>query len=154
IEVLEETIEETTKLRSSCGLFLAAVDNLARINDAYGFDIADEVIAGVGKCLRSKLRGKDHLARYSGNKFGIILNDCTPDDMLIAADRLLSGVRDMVMQTSAGPVVVTVTMGGVTAPRHARTVRDMLIRAQEALDSAKVRRRGSFCGYTPNITRE
>src|SRR5262249_13562648 len=58
-EVLEETIEETTKLRSSCSLFLAAVDNLARINDAYGFDIADEVIAGVGKCLRSKLRGKD-----------------------------------------------------------------------------------------------
>jgi len=74
--------------------------------------------------------------------------------MLIAADRLLSGVREMVMQTSAGPVVVTVTMGGVIAPRHARTVRDVLIRAQEALDGAKMKRRGSFEGYTPDVARE
>ena len=153
-ETLDATIEETVKLRSSCGFFLAAVDNLARINDSYGYDIADEVITGVGKCLRSKLRGKDHLGRFSGNKFGIVLNDCTPDDMLIAADRLLSGVRDKVMPTSAGPVAVTVTMGGVTAPRHARTVRDVMIRAQEALDSAKVKRGGSFQGYTPNLARD
>jgi diguanylate cyclase (GGDEF)-like protein len=153
-EVLEATIEEAVKLRSSCGFFLAAVDNLARINEAYGFDIADEVIAGVGKRIRSQLRGKDHLGRYSGNKFGVILNNCTADDMLVAADRLLAGVRDEVMQTSAGPVAVTVTMGGVTAPRHARNVRDVLIRAQDALDGAKVRRRGSFQSYRPNLERE
>jgi diguanylate cyclase (GGDEF)-like protein len=151
---LSETIEETIKLRSSCGFFLAAVDNLARINDAYGFDIADEVITGIGKRLRAKLRGKDHLGRFSGNKFGIILNNCTPDDMLITADRLLSGVRDKVMPTSAGPVAVTVTLGGAIAPRHARTVRDVMIRAQEALDGAKVKRRGSFQGYTPNLSRD
>ena len=42
--------------------------------------------------------------------------------MPIAADRLLAGVRDEVVQTTAGPVAVTVTIGGVTAPRHARNV--------------------------------
>lgn len=75
------------------------------------------------------MRGKDHLGRFSGNKFGIVLNNCTPDDMLIAADRVLANVRDQVVQTAAGPVAVTVTIGGVTAPRHARTVRDVLTRA-------------------------
>jgi hypothetical protein len=39
-----------------------------------------------------------------------------------AAERLLAGVRDDVIQTDAGPVAATVTIGGVTAPRHARTV--------------------------------
>ena len=98
-EVLEAAVEEAVKLRSSCGFLLVAIDNLGRINEAYGFDVADEVIAAVAKRVRSQLRGKDHLGRFSGNKFGIILNNCTPDDMLIAADRLLAGVRDEVVQT-------------------------------------------------------
>ena len=133
---------------------LAAIDNLGRINEAYGFNIADEVIAAVASRIRSQLRGKDHLGRLSGNKFGVILNNCTPDDMLVAADRLLAGARDDVVQTSVGPVAVTVTIGGVTAPRHARNVNEVLARAQDALDSAKVKRRGSFQAYRPNPERD
>ena len=63
-------------------------------------------------------------------------------------------MRDDVVQTPAGPVAVTVTIGGVTAPRHARTVRDILARAQEALDGAKAKRRGSFLAHRPNVERE
>jgi diguanylate cyclase (GGDEF)-like protein len=153
-ELLAVTIEESVKVRSSCGFLLVAIDNLGRINDAYGFDIADAVIAAVARRIRTQLRGKDHLGRFSGNKFGIIINNCTPDDMLVAADRLLVGVRDEVIATEAGPVAVTVTIGGVTAPRHARTVREVLARAQDALDSAKAKRRGSFQAYRPNPERE
>jgi diguanylate cyclase (GGDEF)-like protein len=153
-ETLAAALDEAIKLRSSCGFLLAAIDNLARINEAYGFDIADEVIAAVAKRIRSRLRGKDHLGRFSGNKFGIILNNCTPDDMLIAADRVLAGVRDDVIMTEAGPVAVTLTIGGVTAPRQARNVREILARAQEALDTAKIKRRGSFHAYRPSIERD
>jgi diguanylate cyclase (GGDEF)-like protein len=152
--VLERTLTEAIKLRSSCGFMLAAIDNLAHINEAYGFNIADEVIAAVAARIRSQMRGKDHLGRFSGNKFGIILNNCTPDDMLVAADRLLAGARDHVVQTPAGPVAVTVTIGGVTAPRHARNVNEVLARAQDALDSAKAKRRGSFQAYRPNPERD
>ena len=152
--VLEATIAEAIKLRSSCGFMLAAIDSLGHINEAYGFNIADEVIAAVALRIRSQLRGKDHLGRFSGNKFGIILNNCTPDDMLVAADRLLVGARDYVVQTSVGPVAVTVTIGGVTAPRHARNVSEVLARAQDALDSAKAKRRGSFQAYRPSPERD
>jgi diguanylate cyclase (GGDEF)-like protein len=152
-EVLESTIEEALKLRSSCGFLLAAIDELGRINEAYGFDVADEVIAAVAKRMHSQLRGKDHLGRVSGNKFGIVLNNCTPDDLLIAADRLVAGIRNEVMQTSAGPVAATVTIGGLTVPRHARTVSEVLTRAQDALYGARARRRGSFQAYLPNLKR-
>ena len=132
---------------------LVAIDNLARINEAYGFDVADEVIGAVAKRLRAKMRGGDS-GRFSGNKFGIILNNCTPDDIATAAERLLAGVRDDVVQTGAGPVAVTVTIGGVTAPRHAATVAEILARAQETLDRAKAKRPGSYQVYRPNIERE
>jgi diguanylate cyclase (GGDEF)-like protein len=153
-EVLEETLDEALRFRSSCGFLLVAIDNLARVNESYGFDIADQVIAAVAKRLRARMRGKDTLGRYSGNKFGLVLRDCTPDDMAIAADRLLTGIRDEMVPTSAGPVAITITIGGVTAPRHARSAAEVLARAQESLDTAKTRRRGSFQAYRPNIERE
>ena len=40
------------------------------------------------------------------------------------------------IRTGAGPVAVTVTIGGVTAPRHASNVQEILARAQETLDRA------------------
>jgi diguanylate cyclase (GGDEF)-like protein len=153
-EVLASCIEEAIKLRSSCGFLLVAIDNLSRINEAYGYDIADQVIVAVGKRIRIHMRGKDHLGRFSGNKFGIVLGNCTSDDMLVAADRLIDGVRDEVMTTNVGPVAVTVTIGGVTAPRYARNVGEVVARAQDALDSAKAKRRGSFQAYRPNLERE
>lgn len=153
-EILEDTLEDAIRFRSSCGFLLVAVDNLSRINDSYGFDIADQVIAEVGKRLRGRMRGKDTLGRYSGNKFGVVLRDCTPDDMAIAAERLLAGVRDEMVPTKSGPIAVTVTIGGVTGPRHARSVAEVLSRAQETLDLAKGKRRGSFLAYRPSIERE
>ena len=153
-EVLEDSIEEALRFRSSCGFLLVAVDNLARINESYGFDVAEQMIAAVAKRLRARMRGKDTLGRYSGNKFGLVLRDCTPDDMAIAADRMLAGIRDEMISTSAGAIAVTVTIGGVTAPRHARSVAEVLARAQEGLDAAKTRRLGSFQAYRPNIERD
>ena len=152
--VLEDMLDEATRLRSSCGFLLVAIDNLARINESYGFDVADQVIGAVAKRIRAGMRGKDTLGRFSGNKFGLVLRDCTPDDMAIAAARLLNGVRDGMVATSAGAITVTVSIGGVTAPRHARSTAEVLERAQETLGAVKGRRPGSFLAYRPSIERE
>jgi len=153
-EVLEDTIDEAIRFRSSCGFMLVAIDNLAHINESFGFDAADQVIDAVAKRLRGRMRGKDTLGRFSGNKFGLVLRDCTPDDMAIAAERMLAGVRDAMVPTATGPIAVTITIAGITAPRHARSVGEVLSRAQETLDAAKARRRDSFLAYRPSIERE
>ena len=93
-EILEKTLEEAMRFRSSCGFLLVAIDNLGGINRSYGYDIADQVIRVVSKRIRGLMRGRDTLGRYSGNKFGVVLKECTPDDMAVAAERLLAGVRD------------------------------------------------------------
>ena len=153
-EVLSGVLDETVRLRGSCGFLLVAIDHLGHLNEAYGFDIAEEVIGQVAKRIRARLRGKDFLGRFSGNKFGVIVTGCTPDELTVAADRLLAGIRDETITTAAGPVAATVTIGGVTAPRHARTVPEILSRAQDALVAARTRRRGSFAPYRPNVERD
>jgi diguanylate cyclase (GGDEF)-like protein len=153
-EVLGEKLGEAIRSRTSCGFLLVAIDHLGNLNDAYGFDAAEEVIAQVAKRIRARLRGKDYLGRFSGNKFGVLLTSCTAEELAVAADRLLAGVRDETFATAAGPVAATVTIGGVTAPRHARTVPEILSRAQDALHAARAKRHGSFAAYRPNVERD
>jgi len=153
-EVLGEKLDEAIRSRASCGFLLVAIDHLGNLNEAYGFDAAEEVIAQVAKRIRARLRGKDYLGRFSGNKFGVLLTSCTAEELAVAADRLLAGVRDETIATAAGPVAATVTIGGVTAPRHARTVPEILSRAQDALHAARAKRHGSFAAYRPNVERD
>jgi diguanylate cyclase (GGDEF)-like protein len=151
---LAGAIEEAMRFRSSAAFMLIGIDHLARVNDAFGFDVADAVIAEVGKRIRARLRGGDVLGRFSGNKFGLILRHCTVDDTSIAAERFLAGIRDEVIPTKSGPVSVSVSIGAVTIPRHARNADEAVNRAQETLDAAKRRRAGSFSLWKPNVERD
>jgi diguanylate cyclase (GGDEF)-like protein len=154
IASLAEAIEQSTRFRTSCAFMLIGIDHLARINDAFGFDVADAVISEVATRIRSRLRGGDVLGRFSGNKFGLILKNCTVDDMNVAAERFLAGIRDEVVPTQSGPVSVTASIGAVSVPRYARSANEAINRAHETLDMAKRRRAGSFSVWRPNVERD
>ncbi|MGY4367148.1 diguanylate cyclase (GGDEF)-like protein [Bradyrhizobium sp. LB1.3] len=154
IAALAEAIEETTRFRSTAAFMLVGIDHLARVNDAFGFDVADAVILDVAKRIRARLRGGDVLGRFSGNKFGLILKNCTVDDMNVAAERFLAGIRDEVVPTKSGPVSVTASIGAVSVPRYARNTDEAVNRAHETLDAAKQRRVGSFATWRPDAARD
>jgi diguanylate cyclase (GGDEF)-like protein len=151
---LAEAIEEASRFRATFAFMLIGIDHLVQVNDAFGFDVADEVIREVAQRIRARLRAGDQLGRFSGNKFGVILKNCTLDDMAVAAERFLAGVRNEVVPTKSGPVAITASIGGVSAPRHARTTDEAINRAHESLDAAKSRRRGSFAMWKPNVERD
>ena len=154
IASLAETIEEVQRFRTSCAFMLIGIDHLARINDAFGFDVADAVISEVATRIRARLRGGDMLGRFSGTKFGLILKNCTVDDMNVAAERFLAGIRDEVVPTKSGPVSVTASIGAVSVPRYARSAEEAINRAHETLDMSKRRRAGSFSLWRPNVERD
>jgi diguanylate cyclase (GGDEF)-like protein len=154
VAALAEAIEEAQRFRSSCAFMLIGIDHLARVNDAFGFDVADAVISDVATRIRARLRGGDVLGRFSGNKFGLILKNCTVDDMNVAAERFLAAVRDDVVPTRSGPVSVTASVGAVSLPRYARSADEAINRAHETLDHAKRRRAGSYLAWRPNVERD
>jgi diguanylate cyclase (GGDEF)-like protein len=99
VAALAETVEEAARFHDPCVFMLIGIDHLARINDAFGFDVADGVILEVARRVRARMRGSDSLGRFSGNKFGLILKNCTVDAMNAAVERFLRGVRDDVIPT-------------------------------------------------------
>ncbi len=153
-EALSTTINRAERDGKPFAFLMASVNNLDVINESFGFDVGDEVIAATARLIKSKLRGGDTLGRYSSNKFGIILNDCGPGAMRIAAERFLKCVRDATIQTTACQLTAAISVGGLVAPLQAKTVADVLGNALHALDRAKMKRFDCFMSYEPMPSRE
>jgi len=153
-ESLGEILVSATLNKMQSAFLLLAIDNLAHINDAFGFDVADEVIIGVGNRLREVARRGDGLGRYAGNKFGLVLRNCSEEQLPAVSRRLLDFIRGEVITTTRGPVAATISAGAIALPQHAVTVEQALSRAEESLLHAKAMRRDSFVIYTPCRERE
>jgi diguanylate cyclase (GGDEF)-like protein len=151
---LAEAIATAQKEERNCALLVAAIDRLAIINDSYGFDAADEVIMEVGDRLARTLRHSDVIGRTAGNKFGVILKNCTEPDIAIVAERLRANVRSEVVDTRAGRVSVTSSVGGVWLPSEAASSQEAMLRAEEALDEARSTGRDGFIMYRRSEQRE
>lgn len=154
IEELDAAIESARRFRSSAAFAIVAVDNLAVLNDAYGFDVADEVIAGVAGRIRKEMRGGDAIGRLSGNKVGIVLNRCSDEDLRTAVQRFARTVGSGPISTGTGSVAVTVSVGGLVVPRHGRNHTEALAHAQEALDEARLRGCAGVVVYQPSPGRD
>ena len=137
----------------SCAFLVATIANLAVVNDAYGYDIADEVIIAVGRRLRQVVRTGDAIGRYSGAKFGIILANCEDRDLEIAAERFLSVARESVIDTVRGPVWAMLSIGGLVLPKYAETPGLAMARAEEALAEARRLPTDGFIAFRPSAER-
>ncbi len=146
-EAIAAVTARCVESQQPAAFMMVAINNLATINQTFGFDIGDEVIASAARTLRRRLRGGDSIGRYSSNKFGIVLSDCGAGAMRIAADRVLKAVRNAAHETSACQLAATVSIGGVLIPEQATSVQDAINHALQALDNAKTRRFDSFAPY-------
>jgi diguanylate cyclase (GGDEF)-like protein len=153
-EALSATIQNCEKTHQPCAFLMVAVNNLAVINETFGFDVGDEVVSAVAKVIKSKLRGGDSIGRYSSNKFGLILNDCGPGSMRIAAERFMKAVRDATIRTSACQLSATIAVGGVQVPEQSATVAHATSCALQALGKARDKRHDSFHAYEPSPQRD
>lgn len=153
-ESLAESLNQSLRTRAPSAFLLLAVDNLALINDSYGFEVGDEVVVGVGERLRGVARRLDAVGRHSGNKFGIVLRGCSAEQLVSVAERLLASVRGRVVETSRGPVAMTISAGCVSFPAHAQNVEATLAHAEEALAAAKEMHRDSYVVYSPSRERD
>ncbi|MCP5431676.1 MAG: GGDEF and EAL domain-containing protein [Alphaproteobacteria bacterium] len=133
---------------------LAAIDDLAVINETFGIDIADEVIVGTGRLLETVAGADSVVGRTSGNKFGILLEGCPASEMETRARRMIALVREATFETRGGRVAATISVGGVALPHGAETANAALARTEEALSHAKGGGRSAFRAFLPEPNRE
>jgi len=120
------------------GAFLAVgVDQLDRINMAYGTEAGDAVLIAVGQCLDDSLRATDIIGRLGSDRFGVVLSVCSADDAARIAERITDAVRERNIQIGDGEIHATVSVGAVHFPDQAKTGFDAIAKAEGALLKAK-----------------
>ena len=146
-EALGDLLSNASRSPVNGAFLLAGVNDLTLINETYGFDVGDEVIAIVGKRLSRVLRGKDCIGRFSSNKFGIVLHNCKPEGVEAVARRLMAAVSDGILDTSVGAVAATISVGAVVLPDDASSAQNAVGCSLHALDIARASRGDQFSLY-------
>ena len=147
---LNEVLRQSTQEQQSAAFLILSLDRFDLVNSIYGHDTGDLVMAEISKRLSTCLRQGDIIGRYGGAKIGLILRECSENDMLIAGNRFLALIRDTVIETDNGPVALSASIGGVIIPRHARTVGKAMAAAQQALEEAGQERHPKLISYRHN----
>jgi diguanylate cyclase (GGDEF)-like protein len=124
-------------------LAVVDIDHFKRINDSYGHLIGDEVLLLLSRLMRSSFRFHDHLFRYGGEEFVVLLRCGHAADAANAFERLRANV-----ERYAFPQVGHITVSlGYTELRPADTPPSAFERADRAVYLAKQSGRNQVCHY-------
>ncbi|MEV0901502.1 diguanylate cyclase [Actinoplanes sp. NPDC049802] len=112
------------------------IDKFKAINDTYGHGVGDEVIRAVATRIRGRLRHSDVLGRYGGEEFAAVLPDHDGHAVELA-ERIRQAVAGDPIDTHAGPLPVTISVGLARLGPGDTALDDLLARADHALYRAK-----------------
>lgn len=120
------------------GAFLAVgIDQLDRINTAYGCEAGDIVLVDIAQRLDQCLRTTDVIGRLGSDRFGIILSYCSEADAAMIADRIITSIRQNPVDTAGNRIHATVSVGVVHFPEQSKTSFDVIAKSEGALLKAK-----------------
>jgi len=155
---MRDAIDAAIDWASSCGteaaLLMTSIDGLGAINDAYGLDVADEVIAETTRRLQVVLGPDGAIGRVGGNKVAALLLECDAASLQSQADRLLEAVQASMIPTSGGAIATTISIGALALPSGAENSQIALMRAEDALAQAKQAGRSNLAVYDASPERE
>jgi diguanylate cyclase (GGDEF)-like protein len=67
---------------------LADLDRFKSINDTYGHEAGDAVLHEAARRMKASLRPYDHIGRYGGEEFLMVLPNCTSREAAVGAEHL------------------------------------------------------------------
>lgn len=138
LHLADQELRRARRYEHAFSLLMIDIDHFREINENYGHSIGDMVLQGVSAMLRDNLREVDILGRYGGEEFVLLLPETGLNEALGVAGRLLYTLRATPVETRAGEVNVTVSIG-ISGLMDSETVSldRLLDRADRALYQSK-----------------
>jgi diguanylate cyclase (GGDEF)-like protein len=131
--------ERRNYTRDPSWLALIDIDHFKSINDGYGHLFGDEVLLLVSRIMRRSLRGADHLFRFGGEEFVVVLDRASEPGAEIVFERLRAAIEEHAFP-QVGRVTISVGYTRIN-PRDISTI--CVERADAALYYAKTHGRNN-----------
>jgi len=127
--LLMTEVARARRYEAPLSLLIVHVDDMERFNEQHGFAAGDDVLRGVAEALLARCRRVDHVARYGGDTFAIILPETDAEGAQKLAESLRAqlGEADSLGGREGLSKDVTASLGVATmAPGADLTSRDLL----------------------------
>lgn len=121
----------------SLSLLMLDIDDFKTVNDTYGHQVGDQVLKAISSHLQMESRAVDEPARFGGEEFAVLCPETEAEEAMLLAERLLAAIGRESIETDAGPLNVTVSIGVASLPGDAEEVVDLIAAADGALYEAK-----------------
>jgi diguanylate cyclase (GGDEF)-like protein len=115
LDLLKKEVERHHRTREPLGIIMADVDHFKRINDSYGHLAGDAVLGEVAARIVASLRSYDFVGRFGGEEFLVVLSGCDSANLSASAERMRNFISHVPIETDAGQLRVTLSMGVVSA---------------------------------------
>lgn len=109
------------------------IDHFKNVNDTYGHLTGDDILREVGEVIGSVARKEDIAARFGGEEFVLVLDNCTLEDAYLKAERL----RQKIETLSPSRLDITASFGVAELNLQINTCTLLLDSADKALYEAK-----------------
>jgi two-component system cell cycle response regulator len=125
------------------------IDHMREINEKYGYEVGDSVLAELGMWLKRQIRDIDLIARWAGDELVFILPGCD----LALANGLMDRMLDKLRKYRPGGLAITVSVGiaEVEFNGHKETLNSLFERADKAMYEAKMAGRDCIVTYQETI---
>lgn len=138
MDLLDKALNDALKHDHTLGICLADIDNFKRVNDQYGHQVGDEVLARVARKIVGSVRPQDSVCRYGGDEFLVIVHDIGEKDCAEIAERMCDGIRSSPVRTRGGTVRATLSIGIAMRNRgDGLTPHGLIEKADQALYNSK-----------------
>jgi diguanylate cyclase (GGDEF)-like protein len=138
-DTLKRMAAHAGRTSTPLSVVLFDLDHFKQINDVYGHEKGDEVLAAVGTVVTSTLRASDFAGRFGGEEFALLLPDTDGAGAVEAAEKLRVAVSEI--DVAGVSRQITASMGVASIPRDASEPTLLLRAADRALYLAKAQGR-------------
>lgn len=130
---LEEQINLYNRHNDEFSLIMMDIDHFKTINDTYGHETGDDILAKVGEMFKAYTRAEDKVYRYGGEEFCVIMPKTGKEEAIKAGERL----REVLSSYSENGLPKFTMSAGVSNYSAGETACDTIKRADNALYEAK-----------------
>ena len=133
MEVLENEVRRSRRMRHPFAVVMADVDLFKRYNDEYGHPAGDVALKRVAAIMREASRDVDFVARYGGEEFLIMM----PETEIEGATEFAERIRKRLAADALPAGRITLSLGVAAFPMHGDTPDQLIAEADAALYLAK-----------------
>ena len=138
---LERELDAARRYATSLSLAFIDIDRFKLINDRAGHQTGDEVLAGCARLLAACSRTCDHVGRWGGEEFVVLMPNTDEAGALRFAERFQVNLGTSGITLPAGMAPLSVSIGVATAGGDDETAERLIARADQAMYRAKARSR-------------